>query len=186
MAENKFQFTKPEGWRVIKPEKYKDFSILTTDAIPCLYGFAIERKSGGFDVVSMFDYGESSSEFISELNSELERLEKNNTEVDKVNEYIKENASDYAVTSTASMNPIFHKPAKMFGKNCFVNIMEIKTNLGISFSLQIFIKLKRNMVCFGTSVPTINTKDPFNSIVNSYPFINDLVNTLIKSIEELN
>ena len=69
MAENQFEFIKPEGWRIIKPERYKDFSILTTDAVPCLYGFAIERERGGFDVVSMFDYGESSSEFINELNS---------------------------------------------------------------------------------------------------------------------
>lgn len=184
MAENKFQFTKPEGWRIIKPERYKDFSILTTDIVPCIYGFAIERKSGGYDVVSMFDYGESSSQFIKELNAELDRLEKNNKDVDNINEYIKENASDYAVTSTSAMKPIFHKQAKMFNKNCFVNIMEITTNVGKSFSIQIFIKLMKNMICFGTSVQKLDVKNPFESALTNYPFVNDLINVLIKSIEE--
>ena len=74
MATNQFIFTKPATWKVIKPEKYRDFSILSTELVPCIYGFAIERTSGGYDVVSMFDYGESSGEFIAELNEELEKL----------------------------------------------------------------------------------------------------------------
>ena len=184
MAENKFSFIKPEGWSIIKPERYKDFSILTTDIVPCIYGFAIERKAGGYDVVSMFDYGESYSQFIKELNAELERWEKNNNDVDNINSYIKENASDYAVTATSSMKPIFHKQAKMFNKNSFVNIMEITTNVGTSFSIQIFVKLLKNMICFGTSVPKLDVKNPFESAVKNYPYINELVNTLIKSIEE--
>lgn len=185
MAENKFQFTKPEGWRIIKPERYKDFSILSTEAVPCIYGFAVERKDGGFDVISMFDYGESSSQFIAELNAELEKLEANNNAVDNVNDYIKENASDYAVTSTSAMRPLFHKPAKMFGKNCFVNIMQISTNVGTSYSMQIFCKLAKHMICLGTSVAKLDEKQPFDSLMNNYQFINDMVNVLIKSIEEI-
>ncbi len=185
MAENRFQFTKPEGWRIIKPERYRDFSILSTEAVPCLYGFAVERKDGGFDVVSMFDYGESSSQFIAELNAELEKLEANNHAVENVNEYIKENAADYAVTSTSSMKPLFHKPAKMYGKSCYVNIMEISTNVGTSYSIQIFAKLARHMVCFGTSVAKLDVKKPFDSIMENYPFVNDMVNVLLKSIEEI-
>lgn len=184
MAENKFQFTKPEGWRIIKPEKYKDFSILSTDVVPCLYGFAIEKKSGGYDVVSMFDYGESSSQFITELNSELEKLEKNNKDVENINEYIKENASDYAVSETTAMRPLFHKQAKIFDKTCYVNIMEINTNLGKSYSLQIFVKLFKHMICFGTSVANLDEKNPFESIVKENLFVNDLINVLIKSIDE--
>ena len=185
MAENKFQFVKPEGWRVIKPERYRDFSILSTKSVPCLYGFAVERKGGGFDVVSMFDYGESSSQFIAELNSELERLEEDNKAVQGVNDYIKENASDYAVTSTSSMKPLFHRPAKMFGKSCYVNIMQITTNVGTSYSLQIFAKLAKHMVCFGTSVAKIDTSAPFDSIMSKYKFVNDMVNVLLKSVEEI-
>lgn len=184
MANNKFQFTKPDGWRIIKPEKYKDFSILSTEAVPCLYGFAIERKFGGYDVVSMFDYGESSSQFITELNNELERLEKNNEDVDNINEYIQENASDYAVNKTTAMVPLFHKQAKLFDKTCFINIMEINTNLGKSFSLQIFVKLFKHMICFGTSVSKLDKNNPFESIIKDNEFINDLVNILIKSISE--
>ena len=185
MAENQFEFIKPEGWRIIKPERYKDFSILTTDAVPCLYGFAIEREKGGFDVVSMFDYGESSSEFINELNNELTKLEENNKAVDNVNDYIKENASDYAVTSTLSMKPLFHKSAKMFGKTCYVNIMEIATNLGTSYSFQLFAKLKDHMVCLGTSVAELDASQPFDSAVKNYKFIDDMINVLLKSLEEV-
>lgn len=185
MAENQFEFIKPEGWRVIKPERFKDFSILTTDAVPCLYGFAIEREKGGFDVVSMFDYGESSSEFINELNNELNKLEENNKAVDNVNEYIKENASDYAVTATTSMKPLFHKSAKIFGKTCYVNIMEISTNLGTSYSFQLFAKLKNHMVCLGTSVASLDEKQPFESAVKGYKFIDELINVLLKSLEEV-
>ena len=185
MAGNQFEFMKPEGWRIIKPEKYKDFSILTTDAVPCLYGFAIEREQGGFDVVSMFDYGESSSEFITELNKELEKLEADNKAVDNVNDYIKENASDYAVTATTSMKPIFHRSAKMFGKTCYVNIMEIATNLGTSYSFQLFAKLKNHMICLGTSVYKLDEKAPFDSAVKNYKFIDDMINVLLKSLEEL-
>jgi hypothetical protein len=183
MASNKFQFVKPENWRVIKPEKYKDFSILSTELVPCVYGFAIEKEQG-FDVVSMFDYGESSGEFIRELNNELIRLETNNKDVDSINDYIKENASDYIVTETTSMKPIFHKTAKIFGKNCFVNIMEIKTNIGKNYSLQIFVKLDRNLVCFGTSVSKVDTVSPFESIVTKNKYVEDLLNVVIKSLEE--
>ena len=183
MASNKFQFTKPENWRIIKPEKYKDFSILSTDLVPCVYGFAVEKEQG-YDVISMFDYGESSSEFIKELNDELNKLEKDNKDVASVNSYIKENASDYVVTQTTSMNPIFHKTAKLFGKNCYVNIMEIKTNIGKNYSLQIFVKLDRNLVCFGTSVSKLDSANPFESIVKNNRFIDDLINVVIKSIEE--
>ncbi len=184
MASNKFQFTKPESWRIIKSEKYKDFSILSTDLVPCVYGFAIEKEDG-YDVVSMFDYGESSSEFIKELNDELIRLENNNNDVDTVNNYIKENASDYAVTETTSMKPLFHKTAKIFGKNCYVNIMEIKTNIGKNYSLQIFVKLDRSLVCFGTSVSKLDLNNPFESTVKNNKFVDDLINVLIKSIDEI-
>ena len=182
MAEKKYQFTKPEGWRIIKPEMYKEFSILSTELVPCLYGFAIQRNQG-YDVVSMFDYGESSGEFISELNDELNKLEANNKAVDGINDYIKENASDYVVTETSSMKPIYHKAVKIYGKNVFVNIMEIVTNVGKSFSLQLFVKLDRNLVCFGTSIPKVDIARPFESAIENFRFVNDLVNTVVKTIE---
>ena len=181
MANRRYQFTKPEGWRIIRPEKYRDFSILSTDLVPCIYGFGVERK-GGFDVVSMFDYGESSGEFISELNDELNRLEQNNRDVKSINDYIKENAADYAVTETSSMKPILHKAVKMFGKNVFINIMEIATNVGKSFSIQLFVKLDRNLVCFGTSVARLDTSRPLESAVENYKFVADLINVVIKSL----
>lgn len=182
MAEKRYQFTKPEGWRIIKPERYRDFSILSTELVPCVYGFAIEKKEG-FDVVSMFDYGESSGEFISELNEELNRLERNSRDVKGINDYIKENAADYAVTETSSMKPVFHKAVKIYGKNVFVNIMDVATNVGRSYSIQLFVKLDRNLVCFGTSVAKLDTSRPIESAVENYKFINDLVNVVIKSLD---
>lgn len=185
MESNKFRFIKPENWRVIKKEKYKDFSILSTELVPCVYGFAIEKEGQGYDVVSMFDYGESSSEFIKELNDELIKLEENNNNVSAINDYIKENAADYVVTETTSMNPIFHKTAKIFGKNCFVNIMEINTNIGKNYSIQIFVKLETNLVCFGSAVSNLDPKKPFESAVSKNKYLDDLINIVIKSIEEV-
>ena len=49
MPQKRYQFVKPDGWRIIKPERYRDFSILSTELVPCIYGFAIERNEG-FDV----------------------------------------------------------------------------------------------------------------------------------------
>lgn len=184
MASNKFHLTKPDNWRIIKPEKYKDFSILSTSLVPCVYGFAIEKQEG-YDIVSMFDYGESSNEFIQDLNNELNKLSKDNKSVSEVNDYIKENAADYAVTKTTSMKPVFYKTAKIFEKNCFINIMEIQTNIGKSFSLQIFVKLAKNLVCFGTSVSNIDINKPFESIVSNNKFIDDLINIVIKSVKEV-
>jgi hypothetical protein len=183
MPRSNFKFTKPDNWRIIKPEKYKEFSILSTELVPCIYGFAIE-KPDGYDVVSMFDYGESSVEFIKELNEELDRLEENNKDVSSVNEYIKENASDYVVTETFSMRPVFHKSAKMFGKNCFVNIMEIDTNIGKNYSLQIFVKLNKNLVCFGTSFSRLDINNPFENAIERYKHVQDLVNVVIRTVEQ--
>ncbi len=182
MPQKRYQFVKPDGWRIIKPERYRDFSILSTELVPCIYGFAIE-KNEGFDVVSMFDYGESSGEFIAELNEELNRLELNNRDVKGVNDYIKENAADYAVSETSSMKPVYHKAVKIYGKNVFVNIMDVATNIGRSYSLQLFVKLDRNLVCFGTSVPKLDTSRPMESAVESYKFVNELVNTVIKTLD---
>lgn len=184
MASNKYQFIKPDNWKIIKPERYKDFSILSTELVPCVFGFAIEKEQG-YDVVSMFDYGESSSEFIKELNDELTKLEQDNKNVQNINEYIKENANDYIVTETLSMNPVFHKAIKIFGKNCFINIMEIRTNIGKNYSLQIFVKLDRNLTCFGTSVASLDINNPFEDIVKRYRYIDDLINVIIKSLEEI-
>lgn len=63
--------------------------------------------------------------------------------------------------------------------------MEIKTNVGTSFSLQIFVKLDRNLVCFGTSISKVDTSKPFESVVNNNKFVDDLVNVVIKSLEEI-
>ena len=182
MPQKRYQFVKPDGWRIIKPERYRDFSILSTELVPCIYGFAIERNEG-FDVVSMFDYGESSGEFIAELNEELNRLELNNRDVKGINDYIKENAADYAVSETSSMKPVYHKAVKIYGKNVFVNIMDVATNIGRSYSLQLFVKLDRNLVCFGTSVPKLDTSRPMLIAVESYKFVNELVNTVIKTLD---
>ena len=183
MADKQFQFIKPTDWKIIKPERYRDFSILSTELVPCVYGFAVPRKTGGYDVVSMFDYGESSSEFINELNSEINKLKENNKNVGSVNDFIKENADGYAVTETSSMKPILNKALKIHGKNVYVNIMEIATNVGRSFSIQLFVKLEKNLVCLGTSVPKVDTSRPLESAVQNYPFVADLVNILIKSLK---
>lgn len=183
MADKKFQFTKPTEWKIIKPERYRDFSILSTDLVPCVYGFAVARKAGGYDVVSMFDYGESSSEFINELNNEINKLKENNKNVGSVNDFIKENAEGYAVTQTTSMKPILNKPVKIHGKNVYVNIMEITTNVGRSFSIQLFVKLERNLVCLGTSVPKLDTSRPLESAVQNYPFFADLINVVVKTLQ---
>ena len=83
------------------------------------------------------------------------------------------------------MKPIYHKAVKIYGKNVYVNIMEVVTNVGKSFSIQLFVKLDRNLVCFGTSVPKIDLSRPFESAIESYKFVSDLVNTVVKSIEAI-
>lgn len=178
----KYSFTKPEKWKIIKPERYREFSILSTEVVPCIYGFAVPRKEKGYDVVSMHDYGESSGDFISAIDEELNKLEQNNKAVKNVNEFIKENAVDYAVSETQSMKPILHKTAKIYGKNVYISVMEILTNVGKSFSIQIFVKLDKNLVCFGTSVPKLDTSRPIDSAVETYPYVSELLGIIIKSL----
>lgn len=61
--------------------------------------------------------------------------------------------------------------------------MDVATNIGRSYSLQLFVKLDRNLVCFGTSVPKLDTSRPMESAVESYKFVNELVNTVIKTLD---
>ena len=63
--------------------------------------------------------------------------------------------------------------------------MKIETNLGMSYSFQLFAKLKNHMICLGTSVSKLDEKLPFDSAVKDYKFINDLINVLLKSLEEI-
>lgn len=183
MKDGRFQFKKPADWHIIKPERYKDFSILSTESVPCLYGFAIERDSDGYDVVSMFDYGEFSELFISEFKEELDKLSADNSAVGSVNDYIEEKAEGFDVTHTTSMQPLLYRKVTIHEKRCFVNIMKIHTNVGVAYSLQIFVKVGDFMLCFGTSVRNIDESDPFTSVLERYPFVCELVHTLIPSIE---
>ena len=61
--------------------------------------------------------------------------------------------------------------------------MEIATNVGKSFSIQLFVKLERNLVCFGTSVAKLDTSRPLESAVENYKFVSDLINVVIKSLD---
>lgn len=180
----RYSFVKPETWKIIKPEKYRNFSILSTELVPCIYGFGIQRKDGGYDVVSMYDYGESSGEFISAMDEELTKLEKNSKAVGNVNEYIRENAADYVVSETQSLKPILHKAAKIYNKNIYISIMEVLTNVGKSYSIQIFVKLDKNLVCFGTSVAELDVSRPMESALESSNVVSDLVNKVIKTLEK--
>ena len=101
----------------------------------------------------------------------------------KANDFIKENTSDFPVqTQTSSMKPLFHKSAKMFEKTTYVSIMEIDTNYGKSYSFQLFVKVGKNMLCFGTTVLELDTKRPFEDIISRYDYVNDIVNIVVKSI----
>ena len=177
-----FQFITPQNWRIIKPEYYKEFSILSTESVPCLYGFAISRIIGGYDVVSMYDYGDSSEEFFEELIAQMKLLSKDSSLIQSTNDFISENADGYEVTSTNMMKPLFFKRGTLFGKRCFVNIMKIGTNVGIGYSLQIFVSVDGHLVCFGTSVATLDENDPLNSIIDKYDFVHEMIHTLIKSL----
>ena len=41
------------------------------------------------------------------------------------------------------------------------------------------------MICLGTSVYKLDAKAPFDSAVKNYKFIDDMINILVKSLEEM-
>lgn len=182
MKSSQLKFEKPENWKIIKPEHYKEFSIINNETTPCEFGFAAKNKDAGFDVVSIFNYGKVGDEFIKELTSQLDNLSKNNSDVSEINNYINENAEGYAVSKTDFIKPIYYKKGKLFDKKVFINIMLIKTNINTSYSLQIFLEANDNLYCFATSSDKVEESKPFESMVKQNEHIYDLVNTLIKSI----
>lgn len=184
MSKSKFTFNLPEGWHVISPEYYRDFSILSTELVPCIYGFAIERPRGnGYDVVSVCDYGPWEDCFIEELKSALKDLEKDPTATGDVNDFIEDNAQGFSVKSTTYMNPVFYKSTTFRGKPCFINIMKIITNANKSYSLQAFFNVDGDCVCFGTSISKIDEISPLNTAISRNDHVYDMFYVLIKSFE---
>lgn len=178
----RYNLLTPDGWHVIKPELYRTFSILSTELVPCIRAYAIDRDTDGYDVVSVFDYGPWENSFFNELKVELNNLAKNPYKTAGVNDYIEENAQDYAVKRTNYMEPLFYKSSTFCGMPCFINIMKIITNVGESYSLQTFFKVDGNCLCFGTSASKIDEENPFNSIITENPFISDMFYELIKKL----
>ena len=178
-----FSFKQPDEWHIINPAFYRNFSILSTEDIPCLYGFAIPRLTSGYDVVSMYDYGLWSDSFIETLKIELKRLDANPEDTSYTNDFIAENAEGYAVTCTTYMKPLFYKSTTFYNMPCYINIMKIITNVGVSYSLQAYINLDGHCLYFGTSVPKIDEKDPFNSAIEKYDYIYDMFYKLIASLK---
>lgn len=183
MEIKQLSFEKPAEWKKIKPEHYADFSIVNNEYTPCEYGFAIPNKNSSYDVVSIFNYGKSSSNFLNDLKKQLDVLSQNNNAVDDINSYIKENADGYAVTKTDYIRPIFYKSGKLFEKQCFINIMEIKTNVATSYSLQIFAEINKNLYCLTTASKTCEDKKPFESLIKNNPHIDQMINIVFKSMK---
>ena len=181
-----FSFNQPDEWRIIKPAFYRNFSILSTEVIPCLYGFAIPRLTSGYDVVSVFDYGPWEDSFLEELKESIARLEANPENTSSINEYIAENADGYDVTSTNYIKPLFHKSNTFYDMPCYINIMKIISNVGLSYSIQAFFNIAGHCLFFGTAVPKIDEKDPFNSAIEKYDYIYDMFYKLIASFKITN
>lgn len=183
MERTNFTFDKPEGWHIIKPECYRDFSILSTELVPCVYAFAVDRPGGGYNVISVFDYGEWEESFINAYKNQVEVMRENPENTDSVNNFIEENAEDFNVKTTSFMQPLFCKDGKFSGMNCLLSIMKIVTNMGEAYSLQAFVNFDGKCLCFGTSASQIDEEDPFNSIISMNDFIHDMFYKLIKSIK---
>lgn len=171
----------PSTWKLIEPEKYAEYSILSTSCVPCVEGYRISSNDNREDVVSVFDYGAIDGSFLERLSDELCKLKDNCRNVDGVNDFIKENAAGYTITHTSAMLPIFYGTVKSNGKKIFVNIMKIKTNIGVNYSLQIFFNSKNKTYCCGTSMPRIDEKNPLDSIT-SYKFIEQLLDLIEQAI----
>lgn len=175
-------FEKPADWKRIKPDHYADFSIVNNEYTPCEYGYAIANKQKGYDVVSIFNYGNVGNEFLAELKAQLDSFSKDNEAVSDINTYIKENAEGYAVTKTDYIRPLFYKKGKLLDKQCFINIMEIKTNITTSYSLQIFVEVGENLYCLTTSAKECNENKPLESLIKENKYIDDMINVVFKSM----
>lgn len=181
--ENTITFDKPADWKRIKPERYVDFSIVNNDYTPCEYGFAIPNEQNSYDVVSIFNYGEVGSSFLQELKDQLDTFSKDNNAVSGVNEYIKNNAEGYAVTKTDYIRPLFYKKGKLLNKQCFINIMQIKTNVATSYSLQIFVNAGNNLYCLTTSAKSCDESKPLESLIKGNKYIDDMINVVYKTLD---
>ena len=99
------------------------------------------------------------------------------------NDYIKENAEGYAVTKTDFIRPLFYKKGKLLDKQCFINIMQIKTNVTTSYSLQIFVEIEENLYCLTTSAKECDEKKPLESLIKGNKYIDDMINVVFKSMK---
>lgn len=181
---NTINFDKPETWKRIKPERYSDFSIVNNEYTPCEFGFAVPNEQKSYDVVSIFNYGAVGEEFLKELKAQLDGLSQNNNAVSEINDYIKENAEGYAVTKTDFIRPLFYKKGKLLNKQCFINIMQIKTNITTSYSLQVFVEVGKNLYCLTTSARECDEKKPLESLIKGNQYIDDMINVVFKSMNE--
>ncbi|MEG1499605.1 MAG: hypothetical protein RR400_00825 [Clostridia bacterium] len=175
-------FTIPGSWKVISPKNYKQFSIISTKDTPCYRAFAAKNPKTQASIISMYDYGEAGEDFISELNSQLTALSADNSKVSEINDYIEENGDGFSVTKTDYLKPIYFKKGVLNDKKVFISIMQIKTNLSVSYSLQIFTKVNGHMICITTSALDVDEARPFNSLLENYQHVNEIANVLIKSI----
>lgn len=181
---NSIIFEKPENWKKIRPERYAEFSIVNNEFTPCEFGFAIPNKQNNYDVVSVFNYGPAGEEFLQELKFQLDSFAQDNNAVSEINDYIKENADGYSVTKTDFIRPLFYKKGKLLNKQCFINIMQIKTNITTSYSLQIFVEVGKNLYCLTTSARECDEKKPLESLIKDNQYIDDMINVVFKSMRE--
>lgn len=181
---NLITFDKPADWKRIKPDHYADFSIVNNEYTPCEYGYAIANEQKSYDVVSIFSYGPVGAEFLKELKAQLDSFSEDNSAVSDINDYIKENADGYAVTKTDFIRPLFYKKGKLLDKQCFINIMQIKTNVTTSYSLQIFVEIGENLYCLTTSAKECDEKKPLESLIKGNKYIDDMINVVFKTMRE--
>lgn len=171
----------PENWNIIKPEHYNKFSIMSTPEIPCEAGFAVENKNYSFDIVSLYNYGKVGIEFFDALIEQLNELEKNSNNVKDVNEFIAKN-SESSESRASSIKPLYYKKGKMGGEKAFFTIMKVESNVGTSYSVQIFVYVEDFLYCISTSVQKIDEKDPLSSLTK-VDYIKNIADVVIPSLK---
>lgn len=177
-----YNFSIPAGWKLIRPENYVEYSIASYEMSPCIYGFRIGSEDDCF-VVAMYDYGQYSQELLDAFDRQLSHLQKSDTDVEKVNEYMQENNEGYAVTETTSIRPVFHGTRNLCGKSCYIAIMNIVTNVGSFYSIQLFVSVGERLVCLQTAVSSLDESKPFSSAYRRYAFFADLIDVVVASLD---
>ncbi|MFA6860274.1 MAG: hypothetical protein WCR30_02660 [Clostridia bacterium] len=180
-----FEFSFPANWKIIKPTEYSKFSILNSDSLPCLMGFAIPNGKQ-YDVVSILNYGINGNEFLAELGMQMKTLEENKDElIEELDEEIGKKAQGYVVNQTKNIKHLCFKKISQENGEAICNVMNVKTNIGDRTSYQFFVETPNVLLGILTQSMPILKKDFPEVASEKYQHINQIIKELIPSIKPI-